>query len=107
MDIDLERASEIAKLNDRFREMCLNFVYTRGVMGSIKDLRGLSIAVETHNSFSEDNDPWHEHDFGSLTFEGKQIFWKIDYYDEAMQHWCDPLSPACQRLLTVMLTEEY
>ena len=101
------KAIDIAKLNDRFRGMCLDVFYTRGVHDGIMDLIGLSRAVENFNSFNEDNDPYGEHDFGSLRFEGKKIFWKIDYYDQDLKFRCDPLDSACRRTLTIMLAEEY
>ena len=71
------------------------------------DLIGLSQAVEDFNSFTEDNDPYGEHDFGSLVFESQKEFWKIDYYDQDLRGWCDPLSANCRRILTVMLPSEY
>ncbi|MEO5948902.1 MAG: DUF3768 domain-containing protein [Candidatus Saccharimonas sp.] len=96
-----------AALNDRFRGMCLDVYYTSGVRDGIGDLIGLSRAVEGFSSFTEDNDPYGEHDFGSLKFEGQKIFWKIDYYDRDLKYWCDPLDKSCRRVLTVMLAEEY
>lgn len=101
------QVSDIAKLNDRFRGMCLDVFYADGVRDGIMDLIGLSRAVEGFNSFNEDNDPYGEHDFGSLRFEGQKVFWKIDYYDQELKYWCDPLDKACRRVLTVMLAEEY
>ena len=101
------QVSDIAVLNDRFRQMCLDVYYTSGIRDGIMDLIGLSRAVEDFNRFTEDNDPHGEHDFGSLSFEGKKIFWKIDYYDRELKMWCDPLDKACRRVLTVMLAEEY
>lgn len=81
--------------------------YTDGVRDGAMDLIGLSRAVEDFNRFTEDNDPYGEHDFGKLTWYEQTVFWKIDYYDQELQHWCDPLSPDCNRVLTVMLAEEY
>ena len=101
------QAIDIAKRNDRFRSMCLDVLYTSGIRDGIMDLIGLSRKVESYSSFNEDNDPYGEHDFGSLQFEGKKVFWKIDYYDRELKHWCDPLSAECRRVLTVMLAEEY
>lgn len=101
------RAAEIARLNDRFRGMCLDVLYTAGIRDGIMDLVGLSVAIENYNQFIEDNDPYGEHDFGSLMFENKKIFWKIDYYDKELRLWCNPLSPDCRRVLTIMLAEEY
>ena len=82
------QVQDIAKLNDRFRGMCLDVFYTAGVRDGIMDLIGLSQAVESFNNFNESNDPHGEHDFGSLFFEGKKIFWKIDYYDQDLKFWC-------------------
>jgi hypothetical protein len=96
-----------AKLNDRFRGMCLDVYYTSGIRDGFNDLVSLSRSVESFSSFTENNDPYGEHDFGSLKFEGQKIFWKIDYYDQDLKYWCDPLDKACRRVLTVMLAEEY
>ena len=87
--------------------MCLDVYYTSGIRDGINDLVSLSRSVESFSSFTEDNDPYGEHDFGSLKFEGQKIFWKIDYYDQDLTYWCDPLDKVCRRVLTVMLAEEY
>lgn len=59
--------------------------------------------------FTEDNDPHGEHDFGQIEHDGCKYFWKIDYYDLALQmhspNAADP-SVTC-RVLTLMLAEEY
>ena len=107
MDIDQERANKIATLNDEFRKAVpMSATVTSGVY-ELPDLQGLMQAVREFDSFTEDNDPYGEHDFGSFTVSGVKIFWKIDYYDEALKGWCDPLSPDCHRVLTIMLAEEY
>ncbi len=58
--------------------------------------------VKEFNDFSEDNDPWEEHDFGSFSYQseesGKKIFWKIDDYAGQEGY---------NLVLTVMLAEEY
>ncbi len=64
-------------------------------------------SVRTFSSFTEDNDPYGEHDFGSLAWYGQKVFWKIDYYDQSLAAWCDPLSPDCNRVLTIMRADEY
>ena len=63
--------------------------------------------VRQFRDFSEDNDPYGERDFGSFAWGCETIYWKIDYYDQALKGWCDPLSPDCRRVLTIMLAEEY
>jgi len=54
--------------------------------------------VKDFNAFTEDNDPYGEHDMGSFNHNGKRIMWKIDDYDG-----CEGLS----LVLTVMPAEEY
>lgn len=74
---------------------------------NLQDVLGLIRAVRDYTDFSEDNDPYGEHDFGSLDWEGQKIFWKIDYYDPAFEGWADPLSDEVERVLTVYLAEEH
>ena len=49
------------------------------------------------------------HDFGSFELCGRKFFWKIEYYDRAMEHGSeDPSDPEqTTRVMTVMLAEEY
>ncbi len=101
----VEVNNKVAKLNDEFRRKGVMNV-TQGVF-NLHDVHGLIQAVQDFGKFTEDNDPYSEHDFGSLEWKGKKIFWKIDYYDEYLKYWCDPLDPDCNRVLTIMLAEEY
>ncbi|MEW8490194.1 MAG: DUF3768 domain-containing protein [Candidatus Thiodiazotropha endolucinida] len=32
-------------------------------------------AVREFHTFTPDNDPWHEHDFGSVELSGEKLFW--------------------------------
>ena len=41
--------------------------------------------VARFDRFDGDNDPHREHDFGLLELVGRRFFWKIDYYDKAME----------------------
>ncbi len=65
--------------------------------------------VRTFDAFTADNDPHGEHDFGSFEIDGNMIFWKIDYYDAAMEFGSeDPADPTkTTRVLTIMLASEY
>jgi len=65
--------------------------------------------VRTFDDFSDDNDPYGEHDFGAFEQDGDKIFWKIDYYDRQLtQGSPDPTDPKLTtRVLTVMLASEY
>ena len=62
-------------------------------------------------SFEPGNDPYVEHDFGTVsTPGGEPVFWKIDYYaDAAMEYGAEePDDPTRSfRVLTIMLAAEY
>lgn len=66
--------------------------------------------VREFSEFKPGNDPYGEHDFGSIAAGGEQVFWKIDYYEDASMELGseNPADPArSYRLLTVMLAAEY
>ena len=96
----------IAAFNDAFRKSGHGIFITDGVQ-ILPDLIGLVRAVQTFNQFTPDNDPWGEHDFGSIMWHEEKTYWKIDYFDAEYQYWCDPLSGECNRVLTIMLASEY
>jgi hypothetical protein len=105
-DVDLVRSEKIASLNDEYRKNRQGFMVTRGV-SALPNIAKVISMVRDFNEFSEDNDPYGEHDFGSFEYFGEKLFWKIDYYDSALELWADPLSSECRRVLTVMLAKEY
>ena len=100
------QATTIAKLNDEFRREGFDFVFTRGVRALDEDEAVLK-AIRSYSDFNEDNDPYDEHDFGSFEIQGEKLFWKIDYYNPELSGWRDPLDPSCNRIITIMLAEEY
>ena len=106
--IQIETAAKIAALNDAARSNAANYMATRGIM-SLKPevISDIFIGVQGFTDFTEDNDPYGEHDFGSLKVDGNKVFWKIDYYTKDLSGGCDPLDPECRRVLTIMLAEEY
>ena len=104
--MNIDQINKIARLNDVFRMQGSSANLTKGVY-ELDSWMSLLLAVRNYDNFNEDNDPYGEHDFGTLDWYGRKIFWKIDYYDERLEKWCDPLSPDCHRVLTVMLAEEY
>lgn len=103
-----ETAASIARLNDAARDNAIHYVATRGVLSlDEKTISSIFESVQNFKDFTEDNDPYGEHDFGTFIVNGNKIFWKIDYYNQELSRWCDPLSPDCRRVLTIMLAEEY
>jgi hypothetical protein len=101
-----EDAIEIAKINDEFRRSGFGIVVTPGVQ-VLENLHLLLDEIRRFNEFTKDNDPYGEHDFGAVHWYGEKVFWKISYYDQALEHGEDPLSLKCRRVLTVMLASEY
>ena len=65
--------------------------------------------IAVYDDFCHANDPYGEHDFGSFEADGHKIFFKIDYYDKALTAGSsDPSDPSVtERVITIMLTEEY
>ena len=105
-------AEKIRELNDAFRSTMTGgrVMMTAGVDALSNVHKTLLIErVRTFDSFSADNDPHGEHDFGSIDFLGRKFFFKIDYFDATMQFGSeDPADPAkTTRVLTIMLAEEY
>ena len=106
--MDTEVAAKIAKLNDAARRNVMSYMTTAGVISLKPSIVGdIYTAVYNYKDFTEDNDPYGEHDFGSFKIHGHKIFWKIDYYDQQLKYGVDPLDPDCRRVVTIMLAEEY
>lgn len=104
------RAEQIARLNDAHRRSQFGVTITSGIRSLGLDAAiTIMHTVATFNSFTEDNDPHGEHDFGAFTHDDNRCFWKIDYYAPDMQHGSDdPTDPKqTVRVLTIMLAEEY
>ena len=99
------RIKRIARRNDNFRRHGEMYV-TRGVR-KLQGFYGLMHTIRHFDNFTESNDPYGERDFGSLLWEGVRVLWKIDYYDPTLHFYCDPLSPRCKRVMTVMLARDY
>lgn len=106
----------IAELNDLLRTTFLTgkVLFTEGVAGLRDDDRSAIVeAVQNFRTFNRDNDPYGEHDFGSVDIESVgKVFWKIDYYDRDYRYRSDdPADPAdptkTRRVLTIMLASEY
>jgi hypothetical protein len=102
----------IRSLNDAFRRTFTGGVVllTAGVEALPDDVRqSLLKRVREFDTFTPDNDPHGEHDFGAIDEDGVRFFWKIDTYDRDMSaHSPDPTDPkVTTRVLTIMPAEEY
>ena len=109
MDTEIARATEIAKKNDEFRRGMSGCTVTRGVAALATFMNEIFVAVRDFSEFSEDNDPYGEHDFGSFEMFAHKFFWKIDYYDHTLTFGSE--NPAdtsiTTRVLTIMQASEY
>lgn len=96
----------IAALNDAFRQQFHDWYLTQGA-AALPERMLLLKAVREYDDFNPDNDPYKEHDFGNFAWHNEKVYWKIDYYNQELRYWCDPLSDECRRVLTILLASEY
>lgn len=109
---NLLAANKIQELNDLFRKtgqggQC---VITPGVQHlDLEAVLEIRHSVAHYNTFTQDNDPHGEHDFGAMDYCGHKLFWKIDYYDTSLTAGSSgPSDPSVTtRVLTIMLASEY
>lgn len=117
------RTSTIAHLNDALRQHLTQPGHNRVVMTiGVQELIGdvslfrnfraqaeLLRSIRDYDAFGPDVDPHGEHDFGRFEFRGAALYWKIDYYDRALDFGSpDPADPdVTARVLTILLTSEY
>jgi len=115
-----DNTKQIAALNDEFRSYVGMPVFGPRVPGRIVITSGITALspeakiaiwsiVRHFDTFTPDNDPHGEHDFGAFDYQGQRIFWKIDYYDTTLTKGSeDPTDPKqTVRVLTIMLASEY
>lgn len=107
------KTEAIRRLNDELRKGLSadgQILVTAGITdlghGAVNEIMKL---VAGFDEFSAENDPYCEHDFGAVQFEGYKIFRKIDYYNRDMSSGSeDPSDPEkTKRVLTIMLASEY
>lgn len=112
------RTQAIAHMNDelRMRGRYGRWVFSAGVSNLPRTIQSEVIQkIRTFEDFDEHgNDPYGEHDFGKVTVDvygaPTDFFWKIDYLSafDGNSRSPDPArNDVTQRILTVMLAEEY
>ena len=104
-----KHTEQIRVLNDRLRQ---NFSHGTAVMTCGVAALGAEVVarivktIAVYDDFCHADDPHQEHDFGSFEADGHTIFFKIDLYEE--QDVKNPNGePVVNRVLTIMLAEEY
>ncbi|MEM7220012.1 MAG: DUF3768 domain-containing protein [Pseudomonadota bacterium] len=110
-----EKTRTIQRLNDEFRysggkKGHGRLMITEGVFALPLETQFAIVAkVQAYSDFNEGNDPYGEHDFGTVSHKGAKVFWKFDYYNRYMSAGSeDPADPeATSRVLTIMLAREY
>jgi len=116
---------EIAVQNDLFRKALIDPIAAlemqgKGIQGQVLVTPGVSgegaafqaaalVAVAADTKFTEDNDPYGDHSFGTVTVSKQKLFWKIDLYDLEFKFGSErPFDPTVtQRALTIMCPSEY
>ena len=106
------KTAKIRDLNDQFRKTGRGgrIMMTQGIQALCQQgVMEIMAKVRAFDIFTKDNDPYGEHDFGKIVHGKETVFWKIDYYDRAMEFASpDPSDPAVTtRVMTVMLAMEY
>ena len=110
---ELPPNKRIRELNDRFRKEGLgrgSIMITQGIQEKGGGFAIAAVhAVRSFDAFTDDNDPWGEHDFGAIDLESEKVFFKIDYYDLSLEKDSEnPANEGCtHRVLTIMLAAEY
>jgi hypothetical protein len=102
----------IQRLNDAFRRSGAGGVVavTPGIKALGADAQAAIVNdIRCNAEFAANNDPYGEHDMGTLMHGSARVFWKIDYYDTELTYGSpDPSDPTVTtRVLTIMLAEEY
>lgn len=124
-----EQLDAIRRLNDEARSKPGTGSIANMTIGfqslSDADRFGALAQIVGFTEFSGDNDPYGEHDFGTVyrlpngvwTQQrpsdekdiGATVYWKVDYYDNTLTYGSDAPWDAqrTKRVLTIMLASEY
>ena len=106
---------KIRELNDEFRTNLFkrseNLLCLSEMVSALSTREQLQILdkVAKFNDFTEENDPYGEHDFGKVSIGDEDYFFKIDYYDNDLKYGSpNPAEPTCtKRVLTLMQASEW
>jgi hypothetical protein len=106
----MPNTEKIRELNDQFRTSFKGgqVMMTRGIAGR-PDCNDILEGVRRFDAFTNDNDPYGEHDFGAFEAGKDTIYFKLDYYAKDLASGSpDPADPnVTTRVMTIMLAQEY
>ena len=100
------KCEEIARKNDVIRRTFTGglIVLTSGVEAlEAGDKEAVLTKIREFDDFNDGNDPYGEHDFGTVTHNGIKYFFKFDYYDNNHEYHQEDGN----RVLTIMQADEY
>ena len=113
----VDRTEAIARLNDRARlglDHTARIVFTRNCLATFCDLDAIEVVVVQAQllaafrncSFSADSP---ERDFAEVLLRDRRVWFKVDYFDEAMEYGSsDPADTSITtRVVTILLPEDY
>jgi hypothetical protein len=103
------KTGRIRALNDELRQHLIGglAVITPGVAAlGPEAVERIVKTIAVFDNFCHANDPYEEHDFGSFDVDGHEILFKIDLYEEPDVKDSNG-EPVVNRVLTIMLAEEY
>jgi hypothetical protein len=103
------KTGRIRALNDELRQHLIGglAVITPGVAAlGPEAVERIVKTISVFDNFCHANDPYEEHDFGSFDVDGHEILFKIDLYEEPDVKDSNG-EPVVNRVLTIMLAEEY
>lgn len=104
-------STRIRTLNDELRRFGRGrIMITPGIQAlGVRTVARVLTAIAAFDAFTDDNDPYGEHDCAILAVDGIEVLFKIDYYDrDLVYHSPDPSDPAVTlRIMVVMLATEY
>ncbi|MEO0399631.1 MAG: DUF3768 domain-containing protein [Pseudomonadota bacterium] len=122
MTLNLTPERRIALQNDLFRmsvgmpiispfDATGTVVVTREIASlSYSEQAKIINAVRCFDTFTLENDPWGEHDFGRIELPGlNPVLWKIDIYDSSKMRFASPAPEdpnASFRVLTIMFADQ-
>ena len=111
------RLANIARLNDRCRlglDRTARIMVTRTCLGTFAPgdsamtivVQARLLAAVRRHEFTADNTA--ERDRGDFEFEGTQVYFRIDYYDAAVEYGSEDPANAnvTRRVLTIMVRED-